>query len=122
MTTSLKLISSLIAAAAVSLISFSSGAAELADADAPARTVKAWDLDLAKAEDVRTLYRRLQSAATEVCKVESRQHWQKTRARAPLGWSQQCVQDAMDAAVRDTDNRHLAAVHSRAADLVVTRL
>ena len=122
MTTSLKLISSLAVAMAVSLVSFSSGAAELARADAPTRTVKAWDLDLTKAEDVRTLYRRLQNAATEVCDAETRQHRQITRAHAPQGWSQRCVQDAVDSAVRGVDNRRLAAVHSGAPTVTSTRL
>jgi UrcA family protein len=121
MTTSLKLISSLAVATAVSLVSFSSGAAELADADAPTRTVKAWDLDLAKTDDVRTLYGRLQDAANAVCNAETRQLWQSTRARVPQGWSERCVQDTVDSAVRGVDNRRLAAVHSSAPGMT-TRL
>lgn len=121
MTTSLKLISSLAVATAVSLVSFQSSATELADADSPTRTVKAWDLDLAKTADVRTLYQRLQNAANAVCNAATKQHWQNTRARAPQGWSQRCVQDAVDAAVRGVDNRRLAAVHTGAAAMT-TRL
>ncbi len=122
MTTSLKWISTLAAAAAVSLISFSSNAAELVDAAAPTRTVKAWDLDLAKNDDVLTLYRRLQNAATEVCAAEAREHWQSTRTRAPLGWSDRCMQDALGSAVRDAGSRRLAAIHSNAPDVASTRL
>ena len=121
MTTSLKLISSLAVATAVSLVSFQSGATELAAADAPTRTVKAWDLDLAKTDDVRTLYQRLQDAANAVCNAATKEHWQSTRARAPQGWSKRCVQDAVDAAVRSIDNRRLAAVHSSAPGMI-TRL
>ena len=121
MTTSLKLISSLAVATAVSLVSFQSGAAELAAADAPTRTVKAWDLDLAKADDVRTLYQRLQEAAYAVCNQETARHYQSTRSRPPMGWSKRCVQDAVEAAVRGVDSRRLAAVHSDAAGMT-TRL
>ena len=121
MTTALKLISSLAVATAVSLVSFQSGAAELATADAPTRTVKAWDLDLAKPDDARTLYQRLQAAAKAVCNEETTRHYQSTRVRAPMGWSQRCVQDAVDAAVRGVDSGRLAAVHSGAAGMT-TRL
>jgi UrcA family protein len=122
MTTSLKWISSLAVAAAVSLVSFSSNAAELADADAPTRTVKAWDLDLAKAADVRTLYQRLQDAAVQVCNAETRQLWQNARARAPQGWSRRCAQDAVESAVRGSANRRLASVHSGAQGTASTLL
>jgi UrcA family protein len=112
MTTSLKWLSSLAAATAVSLISLSSAAAEPAGVDAPTRTVKAWDLDLAKSDDVQTLYRRLQRAASELCTEEAKRHRLSTRLRAPEGWTERCVQEAVDTAVREADHRRLAAAHS----------
>ena len=112
MTTSLKLISSLVVATAASLVSFSSGAADVADGDAISRDVKMWDLDLAKSEDVQTLYERVREAANDVCRAEVRRHLGNTRSRPPLGWTERCVADAVDAAVREVGNRRLVALHT----------
>lgn len=112
MTTSLKLISSFVVATAASLASFPSGAAELAAADAISRDVKMWDLDLAKSADVQTLYERLRDAANDVCRAEAWRHFSNTRTRAPLGWTERCVADAVDAAVRVVGNRRLVALHT----------
>jgi UrcA family protein len=112
MTTSLKLISSFIVATAASLVSFSSGAADAADADAFSRDVKMWDLDLAKSEDVQTLYERVREAANDVCRAEARRHLGNTRRQAPLGWTERCAAEAVDAAVREVGNRRLVALHT----------
>jgi len=112
MTTSLKLLSSLVAAAAASLVSFSSGAADVADDAAFSRDVKMWDLDLAKSEDVQTLYERVREAANDVCRAETRRNWANTRRPAPFGWTERCVADAVEAAVRDVGNRRLATLHT----------
>jgi UrcA family protein len=112
MTTSLKLLSSLVAVAAASLVSFSSGAADVADDASLSRQVKMWDLDLAKTEDVQTLYERVRAAANDVCRAEARRNWATTRRPAPFGWAERCVDDAVDSAVRDVGNRRLAALHS----------
>jgi UrcA family protein len=111
MTISPKLIS-IVAVAAASLVSFSSGAAELADDTAHSRDVKMWDLDLAKAEDVQTLYERVREAANDVCRAEARRHWATTRRPVPFGWSERCVDDAIESAVREVGNRRLATLHS----------
>jgi UrcA family protein len=74
--------------------------------------VKMWDLDLAKTEDVQTLYERVREAANAVCHAEARRHWANTRRPAPLGWTARCVDDAVEAAVRDVGNRHLATLHT----------
>jgi UrcA family protein len=111
MTISLKLIG-VAAAAAASLVSFSSVAAEAGDRASHSRDVKMWDLDLAKSEDVQTLYERVREAASEVCRTEGRRHWANTRRAAPLGWMERCVDDAIDAAVREVGNRRLATLHS----------
>jgi UrcA family protein len=101
MTTGHKWISSLAVAAAVSLTSFPSSATEPAVHDAPTRTVKAWDLDLANLTDVETLYERVQEAASDVCRAEVRRHWNTTRRAPPMGWTEQCVADALNGVVRD---------------------
>jgi len=109
MTTSQKWISTLAAAAAISLIAFSSNAAEPAD-NALSKTVKTWDLDLAKSADVQTFYQRVRTAAHDVCTAEARRHWSSTRRAAPTGWRESCINDAIEAAVRDVGNRRLAAL------------
>jgi UrcA family protein len=108
MTISRKWISSFAAAAVVSLFSVSANAAAPVDARAPSRTVKVWDLDLAKAEDVRTFHERVLAAAKDVCFTEARRHWLSTRNAAPAGWRERCVSDAVEAAVREAGNRRLA--------------
>ncbi len=112
MTTSLKLISSFLVATAASLVSFSSDAAGVTNADGISRTVKMWDLDLAKSEDVQTLYERLREAANDVCRTEARRHLSNTRLPVPLGWTERCAADAVDAAVREVGNRRLVALHT----------
>ena len=112
MTTSLKLIASLVIATAASLVSFSSGAADVTDGSGYSRNVKMWDLDLAKSEDVQALYERVREAANDVCQEEARRHWANTRRAAPPGWTERCTNDAVDAAVRDVGNRRLAALHT----------
>jgi len=108
MNPSLKWISSLALATAVSLVSFSS-AAEGIDA-APTRTVKAWDLDLTSSADVQTLYQRLHAAAVDVCASEAQRHWRSTRERAPRSWHESCVKEAVTSAVRDVANPRLVAL------------
>ena len=108
MTVSHKWVVSLAAAAAVSLLSLSANAAERVSDSALSKTVKTWDLDLAKSDDVQTLNARLRGAANDVCSAEARRHWSSTRRAVPLGWRERCVNDAVEAAVRDVGNRRLA--------------
>jgi UrcA family protein len=108
MTISSKWISSLAAAAAVSLFSLASNAAEPKGDGALSRSVKTWDLDLAKSADVATLQERVRAAANDVCAAEARRHWSSTRRAAPLGWRDSCVNQAVEAAVREVGNRRLA--------------
>lgn len=75
------------------------------------KTVKMWDLDLARTADVQTLYERIQAAAEAVCRSEENRMWNNTRQRVPRGWSERCVDDAVDAAVSDVGNRRLATLH-----------
>jgi UrcA family protein len=108
MTTSYKCISSLVLAAAVSLFSVPSNAAESGGNSGLSKTVKTWDLDLAKTEDVQTFNVRVRDAANDVCSAEERRHWSNTRRPAPSGWRERCVNDAVEAAVREVGNRRLA--------------
>ena len=112
MTTSFKWISSVAVATAVSLFALSASAKEPVDGPGLSKTVKMWDLDLAKAEDVQTLYGRLRTAANDVCREEAQRHWSSTRRAVPLGWTEGCISDAVEAAVRDVGNRRLATLHT----------
>jgi UrcA family protein len=105
MTTSQKWIASLAAAVTLSLFSLSSNAAE---PNARTKTVKTWDLDFAKSADVQTFNARVRDAARDVCAAEARRFWQTTRRAAPSGWRDKCVNDAVDAAVREVGNRGYA--------------
>ena len=107
MTTSHKWISSLAAAAVLSLVSLSSNAAE-PNTSALSKTVKTWDLDFAKSADVQTFNARVRDAAHDVCAAEAHRYWQTTRRAAPSGWRDKCVNDAVDAAVREVGNRGFA--------------
>ena len=82
MLTAQKWISCLTVATVMSL----TAATAVAAGDAPAKTVKAWDLDLGKASDVETLYGRVHAAATDVCRTETERYYRSTRMRAPSGW------------------------------------
>jgi UrcA family protein len=115
MNISRKWIASLAAATVVSLFALPSSAAE-GDRDAAlSKTVKLWDLDLAKSGDVQTLYSRVHAAANDVCRAEARRYRVGTRRTPPIGWSERCVNGAVDAAVRDVGNRRLAALHTSGA-------
>ena len=108
MNTSQKWVAALAVTAAASLLSLPSNAAEPAANSGHSKTVKTWDLDFAKSEDVQTFNARVRDAANDVCAAEARQHWQSTRRAVPGGWLERCVNDAVDAAVREVGNRRLA--------------
>lgn len=80
----------------------------------PTTVVKAADLDLDKLGDVQTLYERVQDAARTVCAAELRAH-----VTAPSGWSEKCVKDAVEGAVRQVDNELLTVVHRGAPHRLV---
>ena len=110
--TTFKWISSLAVATTVSLLSFSASAVEPVRVAGLSKTVKVWDLDLAKSEDVQTLYERLRTAANDVCREEAQRHWSTTRRAVPLGWTNRCIGDAVQEAVNEVGNRHLATLHT----------
>ena len=115
MNTSRKWIATLCAATVVATVTLPSSADETRRDAALSRTVKMWDLDLAKSDDVQELYARVRAAAADVCRAEARRYRVSTRRSTPLGWNDQCVSDAVDAAVRDVGNRRLAALHAGGA-------
>ena len=80
----------------------------------PTTVVKATGLDLDKLGDVQALYERVQDAARAVCAAELRAH-----GTAPAGWSEKCVKDAVDGAVRQVDNELLTVVHRGAPHRLV---
>jgi UrcA family protein len=108
MNTSHTWIAAFAAAAVASIASLPSNAAEPAGKSAISRTVKIWDLDFAKTQDVQTFNARVRDAANDVCTDEARRHWLTTRRAVPSGWREQCVNDAVEAAVREVGNRRLA--------------
>jgi UrcA family protein len=105
-----KWISCLTVATVVSLAAAGNAAAD----NTPTRSVRAWDLDLTKPGDVAKLYGRVRAAAATVCREETEQFYRTTRMRAPSGWQERCVQDAVDDAVRHVANPALAALHTQA--------
>jgi UrcA family protein len=108
MNTSQKWLAALAVTAAVSLFSLPTNAAEPAGNSGLTKTVKTWDLDFAKSEDVQTFNARVRDAANDVCADEAHRHWSKTRRAVPIGWRERCVNDAVEAAVREIGNRRLA--------------
>jgi len=110
--TTYKWISSLAVATAVSLFAVSANAIEPVEAAGLSKKVKMWDLDLAKSEDVQTLYERVRTAANDVCREEAQRHWSSTRRAVPLGWTDRCISDAVQAAVDEVGNRRLATLHT----------
>lgn len=110
MNTSRKWTSAFAVATVASLFALPAVAAENGDEVGISRTVKLWDLDLAKSEDVQALYARVLDAAHEVCDAEARRYFNGTRRQAPLGWNQRCVSDAVDAAIRELGQRRLAVL------------
>ena len=113
MNTALKWISTLAVASTVALTTFSSGAAEPVGA-VRTRTVKAWDIDFAKPEDVQTLYGRVREAADDVCRTEARSHWKSTRITPSKAWTQRCTEEAIGKTVRHIGSPLLATLHETA--------
>lgn len=99
------------AAACAAVLSVAAWPASGADVveNAPTRTVKVWDLDLASAADRQTLLERVQNAASDVCRDEVTRHRRNTRLPAPMGWYERCVSAAVDAAEREIDGYRVAA-------------
>jgi UrcA family protein len=108
MNTSHKWISALAGTAVLWLVSLPGNAAEPDRNSAHSKTVKTWDLDFAKTEDVQTFNARVREAANDVCAAEAHRYWSNTRRPVPMGWRERCVNDAVDAAVREVGNRRLA--------------
>jgi UrcA family protein len=108
-----KWITSVAISAAISSFSLSSSASELARAQGPTQTVKAWDLDLAKPADVQTLYGRVQDAANDLCSTEAKDYYRSARRWVPNGWTERCVADAVASTVQRIGNPLLAALHGR---------
>jgi UrcA family protein len=90
--------------AAVTVV-FALAAAPSADASTGdaihSRRVSYSDLDLTRDRDVRALYRRLRTAAQDVCRYGA----------APETYSEECARAALDASVARVNAPALAALH-----------
>lgn len=96
----------LVCCAFASLPAFANAAGD----EVPRLTVSYADLDLTRAEGAQTLYRRLRSAARQVCDAgyDMRALAERARYRA-------CVEKAVEEAVRTIDRDVLTALHRRKA-------
>ena len=81
----------------------------------PARTVSYSDLNIHSAAGARVLYRRIRTAAIEVC------HFRDSWDLAIKHLREECIQRAVDEAVRAVPSAELAALHGVAQprDVVV---
>jgi UrcA family protein len=103
-------------AAVTAVLALAGSPASAADVarNAPTRTVKDWDLDLASSADRQTLRKRVQDAASDVCRDEVNRHRRNTRLPPPTGWYERCVSAAVDGAQREIDGyRAVAAAAGR---------
>lgn len=83
----------------------------------PTKIVSTADLDMANPADVEALYRRLQSAANDVCRVDLRGEMASTR-KALTGWRSDCVRSAVEDAIRSTGDQRLTALHRGASERI----
>ena len=74
--------------------------------DVPSMVVAYGDLDLSTAEGTRTLYKRISTAARQVCPFED------SRDLARLALSHACREQAIARAVHDVNSPRLAALHA----------
>jgi len=81
------------------------GIATASAADVPQISVSFKDLDLSRAADAKVLYRRLQSAATDVCQPVPAKELSRT-----LAWKQ-CYNAALERAVMQINAPQLVALH-----------
>jgi len=92
--------------AVVSVVAPLASLAATPSADVPSVSVRYDDLNLSTTDGVNSLYRRISSAAREVCPgVYSRELSLRAAAR-------RCEADAVARAVSDVNNTHLAMVHA----------
>jgi UrcA family protein len=80
------------------------------------RTVRYGDLDLDKTEDAKELYKRISRAAWAVCREQRDIH-----SLYMNEFYKQCVQTAIDNAVRDVGDHNLAVVHGELGPAVASR-
>lgn len=57
----------------------------------------------------------LRKCMAALAAAEEQRDYRVTRRRVPAGWRDRCVSRAIDGAVREIGNPHLAALHTRAA-------
>lgn len=94
-------------ATSLSLLSVSASA----QIEPPRKTVDFYDLDLTKDKDTQRLYRRLKTAASEVCAQFSDYKSAVMRIR-----KQQCQDNALTQAIATIGNESLTALHTKRSE------
>jgi UrcA family protein len=84
------------------------------------KTISLRDLDLSEPSHLPILYSRVQQGASAVCDATVRSE-RRLHRRVPAGWRDQCVQSAVDEAIRRVNDPRLTALHSRSSELVANR-
>ena len=104
-----RILATIIIVAASTLTVATADARSRADRGPPSVKVSYADLNLQRPEGAKTLYRRLQAAARQVCSTTS------TNRSFSLGTKKNesnCYRDALSAAVTRIDNVHLTQLHN----------
>ena len=108
----------LLGSTALTLSSLALAAEPLMSADEPpSKTISIRDLDLNEPSHLPILYSRVQQGASAVCNSTVRAE-RRLHRRVPAGWRDQCVQSAVDEAIRRVNDERLTALHSRSSSLV----
>ncbi len=97
------------------LSSLHSSVASAAQEGLPTRIVKFGDLDLSKAAGVKTLYRRIQSAARQVCQLDT------VSDVHMMAKEQQCMKRAIDDAVNNVNSPALSNLRFGASPRLASR-
>jgi UrcA family protein len=84
------------------------------------KTISLRDLDLSEPSHLPIVYARVQQGAAAVCDAAVRSERLMHR-RVPAGWREQCVQDAVEQAVRNVQDERLTALHSRSEQLIANQ-
>ena len=103
--------------AALTALSVNAQQSPANDAEVPTHVVKYEDLDLSVREDAQALYRRLQSAAEEVCNV-----YAEPRPTKLNKIDAQCKREAVAKAVANVDHPGLTALHMERGGMKLARV
>jgi UrcA family protein len=104
------------------IVTTHSVAAERMAFDEPqiSKTISLRDLDLAEPSHLPIVYARVRQGATAVCDAAVRSERLMHR-RAPAGWRDRCVREAVEQTVRSVQDQRLTALHSRSEALIANQ-